>query len=280
MVIDFSYKRDGLNVTFQNLSTQVPENSTYLWDFGVDGGESSEKNPEFTYSSVGNYVVTLKITTQDSVSDSYSDQILISDFDGPSLSSSIYWLINQYIPSELIPLFKYRDKRNLIEKWQLYCQPLVTPAVDISEYNNELKYGALENQLIMQLAAYEWLINQYNKLLWSLSNTVDITSKVTPTDSEQESDGKVKKIVTGPTEAEFFNDSINSDNIGDILKSINSALSDKGIIGILKQNICMLSQGLNIYLPICKYIDTIGTVEIGKPIQGFLDVPNPESLLT
>ena len=41
MVVDFNYTTVGLEVTFTNLSTGVPEGYTYLWDFG-DGTSSKE----------------------------------------------------------------------------------------------------------------------------------------------------------------------------------------------------------------------------------------------
>lgn len=46
---------DGLQVTFQNQSENA---STYLWNFG-DGNQSTELSPTHTYTSEGNYTVSL-----------------------------------------------------------------------------------------------------------------------------------------------------------------------------------------------------------------------------
>lgn len=51
-----------LTVNFDNLSTKIKANDTYLWDFG-DGSTSTQKSPSHTYTSLGEYDVTLTVTT-------------------------------------------------------------------------------------------------------------------------------------------------------------------------------------------------------------------------
>lgn len=47
---------DGLTVNFNNTSLNA---SSYLWDFGVPGANSTLQNPSYTYPDTGNYTVTL-----------------------------------------------------------------------------------------------------------------------------------------------------------------------------------------------------------------------------
>jgi PKD repeat protein len=58
-VADFSYSVNGFQVNFIDRSTGSP--TSYLWSFG-DGGSSSSTNPVHTYSTAGNYTVTLMVT--------------------------------------------------------------------------------------------------------------------------------------------------------------------------------------------------------------------------
>ena len=60
MNLAFVYVAKGLEVSFQVVS-KVPANATIGWDFGVDGGESSELNPTYIYETPGYYTVTLKV---------------------------------------------------------------------------------------------------------------------------------------------------------------------------------------------------------------------------
>jgi PKD repeat protein len=58
----FSYKSNGMEVTFTNLST-VSGTVTYSWDFG-DDETSAEENPIHTYATKGEYTVMLTVTDE------------------------------------------------------------------------------------------------------------------------------------------------------------------------------------------------------------------------
>jgi PKD repeat protein len=55
----FTFKADGLKVTFADSSTGSP--ASWLWSFG-DGAQSTDPNPSHTYFSFGNYTVSLQVT--------------------------------------------------------------------------------------------------------------------------------------------------------------------------------------------------------------------------
>lgn len=240
MEIKVITQKNGLTVDFRNF-TEVPSgNITYHWDFG-DNMESSLSSPSHTYNASGIYEAKLDIIVEGEVN-SYSLRVLVSDDTKiTTLSDSIYNLIDKYIPHNI--QFPFDDKRVYIEKWQLYLQPLVDHEITNYDFNNEVKYNALENQLIMEMAVIDFLITTYTNIL----QTGHLTGVIINNDSG------VRKITTGPTEVEYFDD-------GELRKSLIDnalkALSKGGLIDTLKSNVCQLSERLNIYLPICRTINS------------------------
>lgn len=283
MEVSFNITKRGKEVTFLNTSRKVPEGSTYLWDFGVDGEKSTEKNPPpFTYENEGFYLVSLQVkppstSGQDSIT--VEETLGISDKGFSTLSDSIYNLINHYIPDALLGYISKSDKKVYIEKWQLYIQPLVNHEVPVEEYSNEFAYYALENQLIMELAAYDWMMTGVMNLMRSVSTTIEdssTTNSQTPSDSQEYGNGNVKKITTGPSEVEFFDTNISGDEKASLTKALNSALQPGGLLENIKDNICMLAERLDIYLPLCRRNASHVIPEVSnrrKP--GLLGGPNP-----
>ena len=54
------------NVQFTNKAINTAADATYLWNFG-DGATSTEQNPQHTYANIGNYTVSLQITSNGNV---------------------------------------------------------------------------------------------------------------------------------------------------------------------------------------------------------------------
>lgn len=257
MEITVLTEKVGLLVKFNNL-TQAPGNSTYLWGFGDDlNSTSTEKSPTHTYTDTGIYPVTLTITNSDNTTQTFSQNVLVSDKVTTTLSDSIYVLINQLIPEGLD--LDFSTKRFYIDKWQLYLQPLVNHEVEIAKYNNELYFEALENQLIMELSAFDFLNNYFNKILTN-NNVVS-------------SESNLKKIVTGPTEAEYFD---NSEKQKIIFEAATKALQKNGLIDNMRMNICMLAERLSIYLPFCKEVtNKISVTKVNQRTSDLYEGPNP-----
>lgn len=268
--VGFLFTRVGLEVTFRDISREVPVGSTYHWDFGDSNVAEGEKNPVNTFDLPGFYLVTLTITVpplvvgDDPIPHTSRQVVGLTVTANTVLSDTIYNLIDGLVPAGFLDLANFEvSKRRYIEKWQLYLQPLVNHDIPVQDFNNEMNYEALENQLVMELAVYSWVSDIILSFLATLSSNTS-TSSVND-------GGEIKHIVTGPSEVEFFSDN-------DIkYKTLVAATKKDGVIEIIKQNLCMLSQRLDIYLPICSMVRPTNVIpEVGnRRSPGLLGGPNP-----
>ncbi len=280
MVVDFNYATVGLKVTFENLSTGVPSDYTYHWDFG-DNTQSTLNNPTHEFDKPGFYKVTLLVKDPASNTVGSSEQrVPVTDKAKTHLSGSIYQLIDTYIPENIFGVVTTSTKRQFIEKWQLYLQPLVNHCIPLQEYNNEMYYEALENQLIMELAGYDFMSVQVADMVKAQAqsilenNTTSSSGGSEPPDGYQ---GDVKKIQTGPTQVEYFNP---NEDESDLASNIIKALGPGGLLDMMKENLCMLAGRLDIYLPICERPTRVVVPKaVNKRIKGPLSGPDPFSLL-
>lgn len=180
--LDFVATTNGLEVSFRVLS-KVPAKAIFDWDFGDDKGSAYDvKQPTYTYEKSGFYTVALNITNSDGLNLSATKLVIVNTEAVTTLTDSIYNLINYFIPSEISDGMTIEEKEMYITKWQLYIQPLVNHCIPLDKYNDELMYEALENQLIMELAAWDYL---NVKLLNLLTSTGEYLSQLTST-KEQE----------------------------------------------------------------------------------------------
>lgn len=298
MNLAFVYVAKGLEVSFKVLN-KVPADATIGWDFGVIGGESSELNPTFTYESPGYYTATLTVTENPSegepIVSTVSQVLLVSDGDVKThLNDSIYNLIDLYVPANLVDDgMTLQQKTTFIQKWQLYLGPLVNHCIPMEEYTNELYYEGLENQLVMELAVWDFLNMQIISLLTGTGQYIDSLTyqsvnthgegedpEEEPIDDDQVKAGRVKRIQTGPTEVEYFDEL--SDSLSTLYKAYSEALKPNGIIDVLRQNLCNLASRLRIFLPMCdnayKPVKVPRVVNRRHP-KG-IDGPNPPTILT
>ena len=300
MNLAFVYVAKGLEVSFKVLN-KVPADATIGWDFGVVGGESSELNPTFTYESPGYYTATLTVTENvvggEPIVSKVSQTLLVSiDPDIKThLNDSIYNLIDLYVPANLVDDgMTLQQKTTFIQKWQLYLGPLVNHFIPVEEFTNELCYEGLENQLVMELAVWDFLNMQIMSLLTGTGQYIDsLTYQSVNTktqgegDEEEEHQGddqattnRVKRIQTGPTEVEYFDEL--SDSLSTLYKAYSEAIKPGGIIDLLRQNLCNLASRLRIFLPMCdnayKPVKVPRVVNRRHP-KG-IDGPNPPTILT
>ena len=280
MVVDFNYATVGLKVTFENLSTGVPSDYTYHWDFG-DNTQSTLNNPTHGFDKPGFYKVTLLVKDPASNTVGSSEQrVPVTDKAKTHLSGSIYQLIDTYIPENIFGVVTTSTKRQFIEKWQLYLQPLVNHCIPLQEYNNEMYYEALENQLIMELAAYDFMSVQVANMVKAQAQSILENNTTSSSGGSEPSDGyqgDVKKIQTGPTQVEYFNP---NEDESDLASNIIKALGPGGLLDMMKENLCMLAGRLDIYLPICERPTRVVVPKaVNKRIKGPLSGPDPFSLL-
>ena len=215
-----------LSVSFQDLSSNAP--ASWLWTFG-DGENSTSQNPQHTYSASGFFTVTLVATNPDGDSEVLSRRIGVSSI-GRTLPLPISDAIDYEIPSSVTTDPDYKDF--LIKKWQIFIAPLVTPLVAEANIYNELHYSALANTLIINLVTLELLL--HSATLYFMGMGTDGSALV----------AKVKKVVTGPAESEYFGNADISDGWKDILKT-------GGLIHALKEKSCMTAEQLDVQIYFC-----------------------------
>lgn len=277
-MVDFIYTTNGLKVAFNNLSDDTPLDHTWVWDFG-DGSTSNEESPTHLYTKANFYKVTLTLYGEGGVIlGKLSKRVPVSDIVKTHLSDTIYNLIDLYIPVNIFGEITSETKQQFIGKWQLYMQPLVNHNIPLEEYSNENYYEALENQLIMELAAYDFMVIKANHMIAAASVKV-VEDNSSSSSSESESgQGSIKKITTGPTEVEYF-DIGSEDN--DTISSVTKAMQPGGILDTLKNNLCMLAERLDIYLPICRepYSTPVVPKVVNRRRSRGLDGPNPKTIV-
>ena len=191
----FGYSKSGLTVNFINTSLNNP--TSYLWDFG-DGNTSTEKSPSHTYSEMGFFTVKLVATNTDGSSEPLILTIGAGDVND-MLNASILELIDHYMPSALRGELSASEKISLIQKWQLYLQPLVYIPYEVLEEDthNELKWPGLVNSLIAQLVSYDVILQGANQFL-SASGSAGGTEEENNGGSETTNGQQIKSIETGP----------------------------------------------------------------------------------
>lgn len=291
--LDFQCITEGLGVSFRIFS-KVPVKAIFSWDFGDFTDPSALKNPSHTYADNGFYTVTLEVNDPNTGYHKTSSRtVIVSDIVKTHLPDSIYNLVNNYIPQEITQGMSFEQKNVYINKWQLYIQPLVNreegKEIPIEHYNDELYYEGLENQLIMELAAWDYLNVEVTNILTSTGKYISELTRTGETKSNQkekeDSDDegvrgdRVKKITTGPTEVEYF-DNI-SDSVSNFFSTYMKALQPGGVMDQLRKNLCTLAQRLDIYLPFCDQIhDVVIPRVVNRRNPGVLGGPNPTSPLS
>lgn len=291
--LDFQCITEGLGVSFRIFS-KVPVKAIFSWDFGDFTDPSTLKNPSHTYAENGFYTVTLEVNDPNTGYHKTSSRtVIVSDIVKTHLPDSIYNLVNNYIPQEITQGMSFEQKNVYINKWQLYIQPLVNreegKEIPIEHYNDELYYEGLENQLIMELAAWDYLNVEVTNILTSTGKYISEltrTNETKPNQKEKEDSDdegvrgdRVKKITTGPTEVEYF-DNI-SDSVSNFFSTYMKALQPGGVMDQLRKNLCTLAQRLDIYLPFCDQIhDVVIPRVVNRRNPGVLGGPNPTSPLS
>lgn len=272
-MLDFTFSVRGLEVSFRILNI-VPGEVNPSWDFGVVGGTSTELSPKYTYETSGFYNVTLTIGEY-----KVTKVVIVSEFSKTHLTDSIYNLFDVYIPINLREYLTQSNKDMYINKWQLYMHPLVNHCIPLEEYSNELYYEGLENQLILECAAFDYLYTSILNLLSSTSSQLEKLMQDNGTAEDSPRGDRIKQITTGPTEVQYYDTLV--ETISSLYKAYMNACAPGGVLDTLKQNLCMLSKRLDIYLPICgePFKSVVPPKVVNRRHEGIIGGPNPTSPL-
>lgn len=276
MKVEFIFTKNHLEVTFTNMSSDITEGKTPSWDFG-DGNISVEESPSHTYEKLGRYIVTLSYGEGEG--ESTSMVVMVSDKVFTTLSDTIYNLIDYLLPADIFGEITAAQKQQFISKWQLYLAPIVNHFIPPVDSTNELYFEALENQLVMEAAAYDFMVLRVNQMVQGFSTKLTESQQSSHSGSgDDDEEGKVKHIATGPSEVEFFNE---EDYLSDVFANIIKAMDPKGIIALMRQQLCMLAERLDIYLPICQRPTNRPVVPrvVNRRKPGFMGGPDPVEAL-
>ena len=83
-------------ITFTNLSTDGVPEFTYAWDFDNDGStDSTDENPNYSYSSIGTYTVKLTVIDGNTDSDIETKVDYITVTEAPNVASDLFF--SEYI---------------------------------------------------------------------------------------------------------------------------------------------------------------------------------------
>jgi PKD repeat protein len=243
-VANFSYISNPSNPLQLNFTGGLSLNgeniTTYSWNFG-DATTGTGQNVSKTYSTTGIYLVTLQVTNTDG--STTSAQFVVCATTAP-IFLPIDTLVSTklgigLIPASVIDVYK--------KEWQLYLQPQINPEpIADADVFDESKWPALVNILISELIIYKVLTSENNKTLLDTLKTMQ-TSGTESTDTS--SGGAVKKIETGPSNVEFYEDS--KKDLDKISSFLSQFFKNQGLMAEYKQSICALAQRVKVRIPFC-----------------------------
>jgi len=255
----FTYVRNLLAVQFNDGSQNNP--TSWLWDFGDGSPTSGLKNPAHTYSAAGFYNVTLDVTNVNGT-ETITITVGVSSVIPNPLNQQIFFLVNAYIPPNLISVMDQNEKVALITKWQLWLAPLVEPEIVAPNIHQELNWEPLANELIAELVAYDLIIQGANSFMTQLSSAGSSSSSTTVSQGQQK-----KSIKTGPTEVEWYEDKT-AEELGEVGAAFSSALKPGGALDVVKEMICNLSKRIRVYIPMCGQLAHSPIVPEVSPLAG------------
>ena len=260
----FTYVPSGLSIGFINLSSGNPD--SFNWNFGFQSGEplednvSTEANPTVVFPSAGTYQVSFTIT--EGTETSTVTLPVLAGVAQPGSPYSIFAIIDMRFPNSQALSTLALD--SLIKKWQLFLADLIDPHITGSDIYNETKWPSLVNELIANLIIYDTVTDMLTQA--GLAGT--------SVDSNVSNSGGLKRVVTGPSEAEWYS---GSESVYNLIKSGGTGGS---FYDQIIRRICILSQRLRITLEMCRpldhspvvpqvmYVDPVPSVEQHVPSMG------------
>lgn len=138
--------------------------------------------------------------------------------------------ISARIPEALLP--ESQVVSDFITKWKLFLAPLVDPELTDAQAALDASWSTLQAELIISLVIFDII---------SLANSTFLISAGSSSGGTGGTIGLVKRVVTGPTEAEYFSP---KETMADVMK-------EGGLFSITRETICTLAARLSIPLYLC-----------------------------
>lgn len=243
LVSNFYYILEGgLSVSFKNTSSGGP--SSFSWDFGDGSTPSTDENPTHDYSSempFGGWVVVKLTISKDGESNSVKEVRLGISPTTQALPTPIRVFVNELLTPTVVPDTIFST---LLTKWQIYLRNFAK--VDIREFNNELVWPALYNQLIAYLIILDVIVNSQLNYAASIAGS----SGETQSSGGSSNAGGLKSVVTGPSEAEWYDLSESWKNLFSTWSSGGDSVAMGFYKNILNQ-MCVIVGYLDIPLLLC-----------------------------
>ena len=150
-------------------------------------------------------------------------------------SDSIDAYLNAELPADVTLTDDYKNQR--ITYWRRFLMSAFYVAE--ANINIDSSWTSMQNAFIAKLVAHDSL------LLAARGSLMHIFGGATTTTSISTSEGGIKRIVTGPSEVEFF-------PVGDVLKNVFTTGANGNVMDILMSDICGLANFLRVKVPMCK----------------------------
>lgn len=244
IVANLAYIAQGLSVTFTDLS--LGNVASRSWDFG-DGTSSTgpgNNSVRHTYIQEGFYNVTLSVTAAGLGAEVTSMTVSLGPrINGPALAKPILIRLNDRVPLTLQTVVTTSMIWELIRNWQEFLGPLCNPAIE--DIYNEFAWPNLELQLLEELIFFDILDDRIKNYLLGLVGNGPLTSSGT---SASTSKGGIKKIVTGPTEVEWYNE---AQSLEGFTKQLEILTMKGGLLDNSRLLICTLASRLKVILFLC-----------------------------
>ena len=135
---DFTFAEVGENESIELVNTSTIESGTmtYQWDFG-DGVETGVDEPTKTYTSYGEYTISLEATSEYACWDTLSQIITISDFPTPAFSVNDTC---QYLGITIDNQSSVNDGTSLSYEWSFGDGSTSTDEIPSKSYDTEGEY--------------------------------------------------------------------------------------------------------------------------------------------
>jgi PKD repeat protein len=220
----FTYVTSGLSVEFINLSLGSP--TSFSWAFGPSQGTSTDENPGKLYPTADTYEVTLTITLtvgETSTTDTITLPVSVALTGTPMPHSIVGGVLARFPWASDLTVVD-----TLIKKWQKFLHTLIDPHIPENLAYNERIWPPLVNELILNLVLYDLITDR-------LTNAGVLALGASG------SSGNLKRVETGPSNAEWFDSSV----------SVYQLIKPGGLYDSLTNRICVLASRLNVIIEFC-----------------------------